>query len=387
MRLHGKLWLDEMDKAPKPAHPFRQEPEEYWKTVSVNVSKLRQHTLYAPTHGGGLWYYDFGAGNVGEGGPPGAILTRGWWDNPVYLRDIDAMRALIEERSKTPYRSNADVLIVYDTEAHYYLASLRNAEPVTPAILDWTAISLWSSGRIPDLIHLLDLERVDLSQYRSVVFANTFKLTAAQRRWVRDVLYSEEPQPTGEAAVREVVWIAAPGYTDGERLSIDFVREATGLVIRPAGVSGVPAVALSNGSVYTLGTAPIRPLFTIDEPGADVRGRFTENNAVATAWVRAGRIRSGFIALPSKGYQGYRVLFDDLSAHKYGEGIFYSGSGMLVWHTGVGGRQTAVLKNGTEITVEFPYEPSTAVLDPESGELLLSPALARNHLGPGAHAR
>ena len=63
----------------------------------------------------------------------------------------------------------------------------------------------WRTGAAIETIHLKDLEKIDLSRFKVVVFANTWLMSAAQRKFVREKVHSPN---------RRLVFQGFPAYTD-----------------------------------------------------------------------------------------------------------------------------------------------------------------------------
>ena len=112
------------------------------------------------------------------------------------------------------------MLFVFDTEVFYYTGSIQGTDPITdPLAVNRTMGEAWRSGAAIETMHLKDLETLDLSRFKVVVFANTWLMTAAQRKFVREKV---------RGANRRIVFQGFPAYTDGKTLNAEFTREVTG---------------------------------------------------------------------------------------------------------------------------------------------------------------
>jgi hypothetical protein len=366
VRMHGKLWLDEMDvdaNVPIPAdhsHDLK---------LRSSIATVRRNVLFSFTKGMGLWFYDFGVGGADLDGViyPGRG-SQGTWDHPAVLEDIGAMKRLIDRRRAMPYRSGADVLYVYDTESFAHTGSLLGSDPVSNTLLDYASLAAFRSGVVFDPVHLDDLETIDLSPYRVVVFANVFLLSPGQRQFIR------EHVATGG---RTIVWNYAPGYSDGKTLVAGRISELTGIGVSPVSLDSVPTVRFrSSGDTtvaYRVGTAPFGPLFAVTDPDAEVLGRYVEGGGAAIARKKFADHVAWYVALPSKVPEPYRTILQSSGAHVYarqGESV-YAGGGIVVVHTGSGGPREVLLRNGKRLAFDLPAGPQTLVLDSETGEALL----------------
>lgn len=366
VRLHDKLWLDELDyEVGIPQY----RADNYERQLRDAVALLRRNVSFSYTKGQGLWFYDFGPAGVDlDGSYHKHKGAQGYWDHPVLLRDIAAMRALFADRMAEPYETGADVLFVYDPRSFYYTASLHHADPVSNTLVDYTTLNAFRSGVVFDPILLQDLDAVDLSKYRAVVFGNVFYLTPEQRTFIKDRVARDD---------RDLIWYYAPGYTDGATLSTDFVRDVTGIEVAPTAVEGPPEIVmpLADGYRYTyrLGTDTITPLFAVDDPAAEALGTYAETGEVAIARKPFADHTAWYVALPSEEPTVLTTILRRTHAHTYSDAgdIVYAGGGLVTVHTAEGGRREITLLNGTRVVLDLPPEPATVLLDSESGEILL----------------
>ena len=331
--LHGKLWLDEMDQ---PTHlGFVAEPKLTW-TRAEAVALLRRNVLHPLLRGHGLWYYDFGP-----------RFSGGWWDDPVLVSEIVRLTDIARELAESDYTSPADVLMVCDPRTFLYTASGFADDPVSEASLDRLAALLYRSGVVFHMVDLRDLSLVDLGRYRVVVLANTWllgreEMGTLRRRVARDG--------------RHLVFVYAPGYTDGERLSVEAMAEVTG--IRIEAVDGV-------GSV--------RPCFRA--PGAAGEGPTRAGHAGWTSW---------YFPLPPEDPAVLRELFRAAGAHIWIESgdTLIAGWGRVCVHTKDGGEKTLTLPGGARLRLDLPPA-CTVLLDARDGRILIPPEPLADGSQPG----
>jgi hypothetical protein len=366
LRLHGKLWLDEMDQQPRRAYAYtgglKDNRPRYEQTRAENLALLRRNLMFAHAKGMGLWLYDFGLAGMelnAENERTTQYGKAGYWDDTLYHRTIREVRALYERTLHEPYTTGADVLVVYDTDVHYHLRStLANPDSIDLQMIDYTSLALYYAGVVFDAVHLDDLDRVELAPYRAVVFANTFLLDAAEKTRIRRRV---------ERDGRHVFWFYAPGYTDGERIDAAYVDSVTGfrLLRRPAGA--VPAVAVDSALVgtgvieRTRGTAD--PIFALADPAADVLGRYVPDGEPAFGRKRFDGYTAWYSAVPLTDYRTWRYALREAGCHIFTENkaIIYAGSGVVTIHTRDGGRQTVQLPNGEERVFSLLPGPQTII--------------------------
>ncbi|MGQ9852722.1 MAG: hypothetical protein ACUVTG_04900 [Candidatus Oleimicrobiaceae bacterium] len=353
-RLHGKLWLDEMDQ--KPSLLWNHLAPGYQGSGQKSLALLRRNLSATLTRGHGLWLYDFGVG----------FANAGWWDHPVLAAEIRRLHELFASRLDVEFCSDADVLVVYDTESFYYLATTPLGDPVSQALLDETTLAIYLSGAVCDQIHRSDLGRVDLDKYRVVIFTNLFVLTKEERELINGPVAAQK---------RQLVFFYAPGYCDGRHLKSAYVSEVTGIALKEA-AEPAEVVVLSAGwpaEHIRMGMTSLRPLLVVDDPKADAIGVMAKSRQPAFVRKELPESVRWFCALPITSRALMRKLLSEAGAHLYGEDgdVFYAGHGLLCIHSRDGGKRPVHLANGRRIAVELPAV-GTAILDAHTGQVLIS---------------
>ncbi|HIJ64741.1 MAG TPA: hypothetical protein HPP77_02215 [Candidatus Hydrogenedentes bacterium] len=376
IRSHGKLWLNEMDhptflgdhfERPKPFSP---------SSVQDSISTMRRNTAHLYTLGQGMWWYDFG--------PPGLDGRGGWWDHPDLMQEARALRELAENLMKKPYKAAADVLLVYDTQCFYHLAPMyvgvydpsahwNRTETLSFEAANRTLADAYKSGAAVETVHLDDLPRLELERYRVIVFAFTPFLSDARRAFIKEKVI---------APGRTVVWVYAPGYTDGKTLSTARIGDIVGMRIGKSSVNLPPQLllredSLAKGFPETRVDASIRdawtiPTFQVVDPDAEVLGYYGGSREVALARKQVGETTVWYSALPLKNPLVLREIFRQGGAHIYNErnDALHAGGGVLWLHTETGGARMLKLRNGAQVSMDLPPW-TTVILDADSGDYLL----------------
>jgi hypothetical protein len=371
-RLHGKLWLDEMDQA-IPLKPYHH--AEYAASLQESIAKVRRNVLFGWANGGGLWFYDFGPSGFSQGPAferTTALGVNGWWDDPALLADLGKLHDLLRRRFEDGFRSEADVLLVFDTHSYYLTPSLPGEKDIiSHAVNNWLPLGVFHSGAAHEVIHVADLPLANLDQYRVIIFCNTFTLTTEQRRFIRQKVC------TGG---REIFWCYAPGYHDGTQNRDDFVREVTGLDLHRVEMVGkadgkaeiTVSAKLGYGLNFSLRDEPISPLYAVADPDAEALGHFTSGEVAIARKCFADHTVT-FLALPSWDKTLYTRLLERTTAHRYLDvpGIVYAGSGLLAVHVKQGGAITVRLRDGQTVALSLPAGPATVVLDSQTGAALI----------------
>lgn len=348
LRLHGKLLLDEMD----------QEPPSYKKTdpalLSGSVAILRRNVAQTYCQGHGLWFYDFGPGRD----------AHGWWDDATQMDEIAKMRKLFGRYYQRPHVPVADVALIYDTDSFYFTAAYPDQDPVIgPQLVNLLPTHLYRSGAAIDIFHLGDLERAEWNRYRCVIFANTFALTESQLAFIRSHVARDG---------RHLVWMMAPGFTDGSKLDDGRVSKVTGFTLSRHDSAGPLRTRITYpGGECALESKSFAPFFVVHDTDATAMGRM-EDGAVTMARKTRDDHTSWYCSLPllDDGLLGHIVR--EAGAHAYvptGD-VVHAGGGILCLHSQHGGSRTIRLRNGTQVSAALQPR-STTIYDSDSGALLL----------------
>jgi hypothetical protein len=380
VRLHRKLWLDEMDQEPHSdkRHSLIASGDETASSMPDAIAILRRDVMQPMVHGMGLWFYDFGYAN-----------NSGWWNNPDLLKEIRAERKIFERYGKKEYRTIADVLVVFDTRVFYNLPETQVASDlVSGSLTNELTANMYHSGVVFDQVYLGDLKRVDMNRYKAVIFANTLCLTDAQKHWIQDNVAKDN---------RHMIWIYAPGFSDGTRLSDAFVRDVTGIDVQrvhttvspvvsvestklPASrFSDKPSVLNGNGPVLpssrlqeTKQGSPLNPLFVVTDTSAEIHGYLVEGHRPALAIKKYADYTTWFSTLPIQDIDVLRELLRTAGAHIYNDAgdLIHANEKIMLVHSKTGGERNYHLWNGKVVRKNL-SRPSTILLNMVTGDILL----------------
>lgn len=353
LRLHGKLLLDEMDQEPA---SFRKEGKDFPALLSDSVAVLRRNVAQTYTQGHGLWFYDFGPGRS----------AKGWWDDATLMKEIAAMRDIFGRYYQQVHKPQADVALVYDTDAFYHSAAYPDQDPViSPLLVDQLPPHVYRSGAAIDIFHLGDLERAEWHRYKAVIFANAFLLTPAQRDFIRRKV---------AVGGRHIVWIMAPGYTDGLRNDAQGISQIVGMNITRQALTAPPRATLTIGEPRRTLQAPksFSPFFVVDDASATTLGTLDGTGHTVLARKRHRDHTSWYCSLPPLDDALLGHIFREAGAHMYlppGD-VVHAGGGILCLHTQSGGARDVALRNGERLRLTLPPR-STSLFDSDSGAKLL----------------
>lgn len=361
--LHGKLWLDEMDQQP-PLVPLKY--NSYQLNLQKSIALTRRNVLATYTQGMGLWFYDFGPSGFNGGPRLNDHGSWGWWDEPTLLADIGKMKKLLEANFDKTFSRDADVLLVHSNETFYFTGSNLKHSYMGHWTNNWVPPAIYRSGVTHDVIEIEDMDRVDLNRYKCIVFLNTWTLSPSWRAWIKEKVATDG---------RHLVWLYAPGYSDGITLDKQFVENLTGIQVQKVPQSDTSRLLIDASiaqvpPVSVMGNA-VDPLLAVDDPEAISYGTISGTSFSGFACKKHPGYTSWFLALPPDQPTIWTYIFEQTGAHIYNRSgdIFYSGGGVLSVHTAKGGQSNIRLKNGKEVKLQLP-ENSTTLIDPASGEIL-----------------
>ncbi len=372
MLLNGKLWLDEMDQQPKRVLPYNYKDDDnpdYARTISENVAQITRNVMFSQSKGMGLWFYDFGPSGSfthPEKNTFPSYCVTGYWDHPEYLASIKTLKGIIDGNLRKEYTTEADVLLVYDTKVQYHLMSIGKADPVTGQIIDWTSLNSFYAGVVFDPIHISDLDKVDYSKYKIVVFGNTFVMDAKTKEIIRTKIAKDH---------RHLLWIYAPAYSSRDSVSDQNVSEVTEIALKKTVCAEIPKVEISR----TIGLIPAQmpkgicaPLYSIDDSAAAIYGTYAHDGSAAFGKKDLGDHTSWFIGVPPTDYTLLKFIYRSAGANIYDDekDVFYGGAGIVTMHTKSGGKKSVHLKNGKSISLDLPAGPATVLLNSTTGEVI-----------------
>jgi hypothetical protein len=352
-RLHGMLWLTEMDQHPAGTeHIVGGDPARIDETVAV----LRRNTFQPLLAGMGFWYYDHRliprfVPSDSRNPSAGSIYRKnGWWDSPNLMAEIAAIQKLAQDTLLATYRPAADVLLVYDTDSYYCRSKVVDAEY---ALHEAVA----RSGVAYDAIYADDLPQADLDRYRFVICVNAYRMTPERRDRFRDLLKE-----------KTVLWLYAQGYCDGQTLAVANLAATVGMGIRkcadPDQIRSYTTCASMPEATIAIPEGHCDPLFAAYDDSAEILARYNTGEVAAAR--KGGDI---WFAVPLITTQILRPLLQEAGTHRYGDAgdPILAGGGLVAINAAQPGQRTLTLKNGKQVTIDFPVT-ATAVLDAKTGE-------------------
>ena len=191
-----KIWLDEIDNKTHIDPRNRGEVKDffetktiYWREVCKNLSRNC-----------GYWFMDLGEGS---------------FSSPEVMSEIENINVFAKEINEKPHKSVSEVLFVKGDVAKRNHSLSRDLHQSLEYELQY---QLTPIGTPVDFLRVSDLDEIDLSQYKLVVFGDTFYFEDGQ---IERILSKLNPDAV-------IVWNYAPGAVLSD-FSYDNVKKVCGM--------------------------------------------------------------------------------------------------------------------------------------------------------------
>jgi len=285
-RSHGKVMMCEADfrtwTSPVNSLLHDSQNVRFWSEYDLRGVLWRELGRMLSV-GGGLWFYD---------------MTAGWFKDPAIMREVAAMQQVADKLvQRRQVFQPSEILLVSD-EDNYYASTEQlniwngpNFHCIRKNQRAWLR-----SGLKFDFYYFQDLPRLDMRNYKMVVFLNAFFLSTEKKQFITEKLQRDN---------KVLVWLYAPGYMTERGFSTASMGELTGINVLTCGevereavfVDSVVSRGLAGSSVgmdNKLGQLG----FAVDDAAATPIMRYRRSGLVAGAMRDFESHRSVYLALP-----------------------------------------------------------------------------------------
>lgn len=345
VRLAGKLWISEEDIRTHnyPADAGYGKAETPEETVTIMTRQFSNLLV----HGAGAWFCDWWHDG-----------TIGVFDDPKVMALFDRMMKLQQMDLKLSDRgSSAEAAVVIDAYSSFYRSTLNNFDMPNWRNRAW---GLSRMGVPVDYVLLDDVLSGKAKEYKFYFMMNTFRFSDSDRALIKQRLYRDN---------KVILWLWAPGYSNDEKIDVEFCRELTEMPLRQYDRQWSPNIYLSDFEHPVTEKLPtstfwgtdmrLGPLFTVME----------DNNvrALGTVVIQQGRSETGFAIAEKENYTTVysaapnipagilRELARLAGAHVFTEeeDVFYANAHYVMLHTVRGGDKTIRLPRKTNVWDAF----------------------------------
>lgn len=162
-----KLWVDEMDGRTHLA----KNVEAGWESKDIGATRsvLWRELAKNLSTDSGFWWMDLGGG---------------WYDSAELIDEISQMVKTNAELRKAPHKSESDILVLIDEEC---ILNMNISTDIRQGFMEDFLCELRLSGCLFDLFRLRDLADLDLSQYKLIIFAYTFKISEDEKKIIEAI--------------------------------------------------------------------------------------------------------------------------------------------------------------------------------------------------------
>ena len=181
-----------------------------WKDQAETNAGLKREFSLATINQTSLWCFD---------------MWGGVFKTPDTLKVIEKGKKIWDQFTSNTFKSLAEVALVVDPQSARYLND-RNEN--VQQIYQETRNKLNRMGAPFEVFSFNDLPRADLSGYRLIVFPGIFEVTPEKEEILNKYVFNNN---------RTVLFIYAPGISNGKNLDSARVKELTGIAFNTVGVS------------------------------------------------------------------------------------------------------------------------------------------------------
>ena len=217
---YGKRYLHEIDHR---THCVGSSPgsDGKWKTQEEDEAGLKREAAYALIHHASHWWFD---------------MWGGWYQEDQTRQLVGQLQKVWDIYAEDRSPSVAETLLVADPQSACHV---NEKMPHASAMARKFRESISKTGASHDVYSFNDLSAIDLSRYKVVLLPATLLITPERAEILKTHVLCNN---------RTVVWVYAPGITDGNDLDAARVKKWTGSTYGTQG----PATVEMDGwtSVY-----------------------------------------------------------------------------------------------------------------------------------------
>lgn len=297
VRKHHKMLLVEYDvRTFFTMTRFTERTYSQRETLSV----LYRDAAAAATRGYMCWWVGFPEQTTGRISVP-------WYAEESLLSALSNGRKVYKASYQANGSQSVSQVAVFINNADIYgLDVMYASQLLCSAQYNTAYFEMPKLGAPTDYYLLDDIALANADQYKVFVFLNAYSLTARQRELIK-----QKVRQAGKTAV----WLYAPGFSDTTNLSTTYITDLTGFTVGYESVAMAPVVQLESGHLMTKNLPnpatiqphqweqdsnpfSVGPVFYVNDPSAEVLGRYSYNNKVAYAVKQVGAGTSVYLGIP-----------------------------------------------------------------------------------------
>ena len=333
--LHGKVHFDESDIR---THLTKLDqvvgrcntPEE---TFGVLKREMGQVLARAQT----LWWFD---------------MAGGWFSDERVMSLIKQLKTAADQSLSRLRAGSAEIAVFLDDKSNTVFSPTGNTEGLPIELMVLPVVSWPRVGAPQDYYLLSDITHPKMPRHKLYVFVNAFWVSDRQIKAIHDRLKRDHAT---------ALWIYAPGYVGDKGLSVERMKELTGinLVRVSSAVSSRirvnPSHKLAKGEKWTgtIGTdKAYGPIFYADDPDAEVVGKLESLNKPGFVIKQMDGWTSVFYASPTLPYKALRAVAEYAGVHIFSRSndCFYANRGIVALHASEAGEKEIRLPKKSKVS-------------------------------------
>lgn len=282
------------------------------------LSIFRRDIAAAAVRGDALWWVGFAQGTTGRISVP-------WFDEDSLLDTLKRERPAYAAAYRSGSKPNAEVAVFMNNADVYALDALTGHNLLQSAQYQVAYYQLPKLGTPVDCYELQDIDKPLMDRYKVYVFLNAYNVSPELRARIKIRV---------ERAGKTAVWLYAPGFSDGAKLSTANIKALTGFSVDYDNQMMVPSVQVTPGTAWTrdveanhvvkpapyaynLSKFEIGPIFNIDDAEAQSIGTYTHNNKIAYAVKKSGAGTAILLTIPFIDSTLLRSICREAGVHLY----------------------------------------------------------------------
>lgn len=309
LEVHNKLYLHEVDHRTNLAwypmeHAVGGRSSQYrmvggilndcYETEYESVMVLRRELAMTMQNGSAMWWFDF---------------FGGYYAAPTYEKELKLATKVMKKvyESPIPRKSIAEVALIIDNRCFKYI---HEGSDLKWDLIRWNLLNLGNAGIPFDMYNACDMDKIDFSQYKMVVFTDLFEMNDETKNIIKEKLNATYK-----------VWLYAPNYITDGKFDIAGISEITEMEL-------APYIADKTEAVYAFGEefTSSKELTDMFEVKGDAEVLGTYKNSGKTAIAKKGfNIYSSAAKLPPKVWRSF--------AEKVGVHLYTDGNGTLIMNS------------------------------------------------------
>ncbi len=217
-RLAGKRHMHECDQR---THTYNRNLSDFvkletpfWPDTQSDIAGMKREFALSLINGNSLWWFD---------------MWGGFYKEPEIFDNLSSMKHLWNDFSDTTYKAVDEVALIVDPDSLYYFSQ------TSPRQGDFTLNARKQLNRLGapfDTYSLNDVPKIpDFDRYKFIIFSVPLEITPAKAEILNTYVLNNN---------RIVLWLYAPGLSDGRSLDVKRVRQWAGVEYGTGGLQLTP---------------------------------------------------------------------------------------------------------------------------------------------------